>query len=128
MSNVVLVGHCRPDSSYLRLAVLAADPAAQVIRANDEAELAAALEHAPALLLVNRRLDGDFADSSGIGLIRRLRRSHPHVKAMLVSNYADAQEAAVAAGALEGFGKRHLSAPRTIELLRSALPGGVSAR
>jgi hypothetical protein len=40
---------------------------------------------------------------------------------MLVSNYADAQQAAVAAGALPGFGKREIGTPKVKELLRSAL-------
>jgi hypothetical protein len=40
---------------------------------------------------------------------------------MLVSNYADAQQAAVAAGALPGFGKRELGTPRVSQLIRDAL-------
>jgi hypothetical protein len=42
---------------------------------------------------------------------------------MLVSNYPDAQAAAVAAGALPGFGKRELGSARIPELIRSALQG-----
>ena len=40
---------------------------------------------------------------------------------MLVSNYADAQQAAVAAGAIEGFGKAELGADETEEKLRAVL-------
>jgi len=43
------------------------------------------------------------------------------VKAMLVSNYPEAQAAAVAEGALPGFGKREIGTPRVGELLREAL-------
>jgi hypothetical protein len=40
---------------------------------------------------------------------------------MLVSNYAEAQAAALAAGAAPGFGKREIGTPKVKELLRSAL-------
>ncbi len=40
---------------------------------------------------------------------------------MLVSNYPDAQAAAVANGALPGFGKREIGSPRVIELIKGAL-------
>jgi hypothetical protein len=40
---------------------------------------------------------------------------------MLVSNYADAQAAAVAAGALSGFGKREIGNPKVKQLLENAL-------
>jgi len=56
-----------------------------------------------------------------VALIRRLRASYPNVKTMLVSNYPDAQQAAVQAGALPGFGKRELGSPRVPELIRAAL-------
>ena len=40
---------------------------------------------------------------------------------MLVSNYHDAQQAAVAVGAVPGFGKRELGTPKAAQLLREAL-------
>ncbi len=40
---------------------------------------------------------------------------------MLVSNYEEAQEAAVEAGALNSFGKRELGTPKVKELLRAAI-------
>jgi hypothetical protein len=40
---------------------------------------------------------------------------------MLVSNYAEAQAAAVAAGAVPGFGKREIGQPRVAQLIREAL-------
>ena len=50
------------------------------------------------------------------------------VKMMLVSNYPDAQAAAVEAGALPGFGKRDIGSPRVKELLRQALTEDVPAK
>jgi two-component system chemotaxis response regulator CheY len=121
--RVILVGHCSPDSSYLSIAVKSVLPDASVERVNNDAALQPALEKGADLLLVNRVLDGDFADSDGIGLVKRLTSSHPNTKVMLVSNYPDAQARAVAAGALPGFGKSELNAPRTHEILASALGG-----
>ena len=119
--TIVLVGHCGPDSSYLRMAVLSAARGASVVAADSDQELERALEAKPVLILLNRLLDYGFAESEGVHLIRRLRESHPHVRTMLVSNYADAQAAAVQAGALPGFGKREIGTPRVMELLATAL-------
>ena len=60
-------------------------------------------------------------EHEGVALIRKIRASYPAIKTMLVSNYAEAQAAAVAEGALPGFGKREIGTPRVNELLRNAL-------
>ena len=119
--KVALVGHCGPDSSYLRLVVGKADRGISVVSADDEQSLQRVLEDGVDLLLLNRQLDWGFNESMGVDLLRRLRAIRPDVKAMLVSNYPDAQADAVAAGALPGFGKRDLGSPRVAELLREAL-------
>ena len=62
------------------------------------------------------------------GLLKRLRRLYPELKAMLISNYPDAQAAAVAEGALPGFGKRELGSLRVAELIRGALGAPVVAK
>lgn len=120
-TRVVLIGHCGPDSSYLRMAVGAADRTAQVVSADNEAELKKALAQGADLLLVNRQIDYGFSESEGVELIRRLARQHPDLKMMLVSNYPDAQAAAEEAGARPGFGKRDIGSPRVTDLLRDAL-------
>ena len=119
--KVVLVGHCGPDSSFLRIAVSRVGKDVQVLSADDGKELNRALEAGVDLLLLNRQLDYGFDDDEGIAVIRKLRPSYPNVKMMLVSNYAEAQAAAVAEGALPGFGKRELGTPRVAELIREAL-------
>ena len=73
------------------------------------------------LLLFNRELGYGFSETAGVKVIERLRAGNPALKAMLVSNYPDAQAAAEAAGALPGFGKRELGTKRVTELLREAL-------
>jgi hypothetical protein len=66
--KVALVGHCGPDSSYLRMTVAKAGRDIQVLSADD-----------------------------------------------------DAQQAALQAGALPGFGKRELGSPKIPEMIRAAL-------
>jgi ActR/RegA family two-component response regulator len=119
--KVVLVGHCGPDSSFLRIAVSRVARDVQVLSADDGIELQRVLNDGADLLLFNRTLDFGFDDYEGVAVIRKLRPHYPGVKMMLVSNYADAQAAAVAEGALPGFGKRELNTPRVSELIREAL-------
>jgi two-component system, chemotaxis family, chemotaxis protein CheY len=119
--RVALIGHCGPDSSYLRLAVAKVGREVQVLSADDDAGLKRLLDEGVDLLLLNRQLDYGFDETEGVGLIKKLRQHYPNVKTMLVSNYPDAQAAAVAAGALPGFGKRELGSPRVAELIRDAL-------
>lgn len=119
--RVALVGHCGPDASYLRLAVSRAVKDARIVAAEDEQELASQLAEGVDLLLFNRQLDFGFDTTEGIELIRRLRGRHPHTKMILISNHPEAQQAAVAAGALPGFSKREIGSPRVTELLRDAM-------
>jgi DNA-binding NarL/FixJ family response regulator len=124
--KVALVGHCGPDSSYLRMIVAKAGRDIQVFAADDENELMQLLERGIDLLLLNRQLDFGFDETEGVALIRRLHAQHASVKLMLVSNYPDAQAAAVKAGALPGFGKREMTSPRVPELIRLALGDGAA--
>ena len=119
--KVALVGHCGPDSSFLRIAVSRAQRDVQVLAVDDDGDLKRLLDGGVDLLLLNRQLDFGFDEQEGVALIRRIRANYPHVKTMLVSNYPDAQAAAVAEGALPGFGKREVNTPRVAEMLRAAL-------
>jgi DNA-binding NarL/FixJ family response regulator len=103
-------------------------PEVSIVSADDSRELSRALEATdPALVLFNRELGYSFDPSTGVETIELLRRSYPNLKMILVSNYTEAQQAAVAAGALPGFGKRELGTPRVLELLRDALSSDVAA-
>jgi two-component system, chemotaxis family, chemotaxis protein CheY len=119
--KIALVGHCGPDSSYLRMAVSRAVKGASVVAADDDHELHRVIEEGVDLLLLNRVLDYGFTSDEGVDVIRRLREKHPHLKMMLVSNYPEAQAEAVAAGALPGFGKREIGTSRVTEVLRQAV-------
>jgi hypothetical protein len=119
--KILLVGHCGPDSSYLRMTIKNADPTAQILAADDDGELKQSLEVGIDLVLFNRELGYGFSKPAGVDQIRAVRATHPGIKMMLVSNYPDAQAAAVAAGALPGFGKREVGTPRVTQVLRDAL-------
>ena len=118
--KVLLIGHCGPDSSYLRLAVRSAVPEAEVTATCDAEGLDRHLQGMD-LVLVNRVLDGLFDEENGIALIRRLKKEHAGAKFMLVSNYAEAQNAAVAVGALTGFGKKDIGTAAARTLIKTAL-------
>ncbi len=69
------------------------------------------------LVLVNRKLAVD--SSEGVALIERMKADPQlaNMPVMLLSNYPEAQRAAVAAGAEPGFGKAELAGPQTFEKL-----------
>ena len=119
--TIALVGHCGPDSSFLKMAVRAAAPGSTVVMADDDAELEKVAADAPDLLLFNRVMEVGFATESGVELIRALKAERPGLRVMLVSNYPDAQQAAVEAGALPGFGKNDIGREKAKAALRAAL-------
>ena len=118
--HVALVGHCIPDSSYLTITIHKAIPGAKIMRATDDASVDQAIRDG-ALLLINRQMEPGYSVSDGNEYIRRLRKSHPGARLMLISNFEFAQAQAVSDGALPGFGKDHLSQPSTLEKLREAV-------
>ena len=69
------------------------------------------------LVLINRILDAD--GTSGLDLLELLIENG--VPVMLVSDRADAQDAAVALGGVRGFGKSALSRPDTATVIQRAL-------
>jgi len=119
--RVVLVGHCGPDSSYLKLAITRAQRDLIVVFADDDAELAREIGKGVDLLMLNRVLDYGFDQTDGATMIAELRAKFPELKMMMVSNYPEAQAEAVAAGAVPGFGKRELGTERVTKLIREAL-------
>jgi len=79
------------------------------------------------LILVNRLFDADGV--SGLDFIKRLQ-NHDETRGtavMLLSNYPEAQEAAIALGARPGFGKGSLESQQTRENLAAVLTRSVLA-
>jgi ActR/RegA family two-component response regulator len=119
--QVVLVGHCGADSSYLRLTVKQADPEAVAVNAHNTQELKQLLDQGAALVLFNRQVDYGFNSYEGLDLIRECHASHPNAKLMMVTNYPEVQAEAIKAGAVPGFGKRELGSQRVKDLMKAVL-------
>ena len=103
----------------LKTAVGRALPEATIVSVNDVDALGEYRTPA-SLLLVNRELDGGFDSRSGIELIQQVIQQDDPPVVMLISNYEDAQQEALAAGATLGFGKTQLYDQSTTQLLREA--------
>jgi hypothetical protein len=126
--RIALVGHCGPDSWMLKGVVARAFPGAEVAMVNDAAATHAHAERAD-LLLVNRKLDGDFGTDSGLDLIRELLPlAKRRAAIMLVSNHVDAQAQAEALGAAPGFGKSKAGAPEAAQRMRAAVERVLTVR
>jgi len=118
---VLSVGQCRPDSAaighYLR-----SNFGAEVVTADTAAAALQLLaERSFQLVLLNRILDAD--GSEGMQILHEIRRQErwQELPVTLVSNYAEWQQKAVAAGALPGFGKAELNRPETRQRVAEAL-------
>lgn len=119
--RVLDVGNCWPDFVSIKR-FLTSHFDCEVMQAHGpEDALAELLQGEYALVLVNRKLDRDYSD--GIEVLKQIK-SDPalcHVPVMLVTNHAEHQDAAVAAGAERGFGKLELGDPTTHERLKPFL-------
>jgi two-component system chemotaxis response regulator CheY len=119
--RVLSVGQCGPDhgsisrtlSQAFGVEVVAADTATEALEQLRQQSFA--------LVLVNRVFDWD--GSSGLDLIRQVKNDPEtsQVPVMLVSNLADAQQQAIGAGALPGFGKASLGRPEMFQRVEGLL-------
>lgn len=119
--TVLSIGQCRPDSAaiahYLKsnfsVSILTADLADQAMKVLKE--------NAVHLVLINRVLDADGSD--GMAILNAIRQNpdYASIPVMLVTNYPDWQQKAIAAGAILGFGKAELNRPETRTRLAAVL-------
>lgn len=119
--RVLDVGNCGPDFMSIR-SFLTRTFSCEVEQVDDAAGAFAALKRqAFDLVLVNRKLDVDYSD--GIDVIRALKAdpATATVPVMLVTNYPEHQEVAVAVGALPGFGKLEFGKQETRDRLTAVL-------
>jgi hypothetical protein len=119
--RVVLVGHCSLDGPRLQEEIRAMPEEPEVLRVNDKAKLEAVCEEGENLLLVNREPVG--FDEEGIDIVRHVHERYPGQNVMLVSDFSDAQEEAVEAGAMQGFGKRDMGTPKLAKAVRRGMNG-----
>ena len=106
--TVLSVGQCGPDHASLsgflnqfNVRILTADLPADTLETLGREEVD--------LVLINRKLDRDYSD--GMDILRLIREDDQlsRVPVMIVSNFEDAQQAAVDAGGIYGIGKSELS-------------------
>jgi CheY-like chemotaxis protein len=119
--RVLDVGQCGPDHATIR-GYLTRNFDCEIVQVDDGAQALSQLRAGHFdLVLVNRKLDIDYSD--GIEVIRQLKAdpATAAVPVMLVTNYPEHQEAAIAAGAVRGFGKLEYGMPGTREKLASYL-------
>ena len=117
--RILLVGHCGVDGPRLQSEIRSFLKGANVERVNSDSDLRRACEDGADLLLVNREPLG--FETEGLDLIKQVRKDFPDQKVMLVSDHADAQQEAEAAGALRGFGKGDIGSPTLADAVKQAL-------
>ena len=119
--RVLSVGQCGFDHGGIAHAFRQAFGAEVTAAATEARALDLMRKEAFALVLVNRVFDADGA--SGVDFIRGVMADEKlrTTPVLLVSNYADAQAEAVAAGAEPGFGKAELGRPAMLERVRALL-------
>jgi len=103
--RVLDVGQCGPDHFAIR-SYLTRNFDCEVVQVHDAEDALAELRNGEFhLVLVNRKLDMDYSD--GVDVVRALKADPraANVPVMLVTNYPEHQDAAIAAGAVRGFGK-----------------------
>ena len=117
--RILDIGNCSLDHGAIT----------HMIRTNFDAEVDQANAAADALpmiqkndydlVMVNRILDMD--GSCGMEVIVEVQKQNSNLPVMLITNFAEHQDAAVAAGAVRGFGKNAVGSPQAIELLAAYL-------
>lgn len=119
--RVLDIGQCSPDHASISR-FLTSHFDVEVDRAHELDDALAKLRNQSYdLVMINRKLDADYSD--GMEVLRTIK-SDDHLKTtpvMLISNFAEAQEAAVAAGATPGFGKAELGSPASKEKVTAIL-------
>jgi CheY-like chemotaxis protein len=119
--RVLDVGNCTPDHTTIR-SYLTRNFDCEVVQAHDAADAMAKLRESRFdLVLVNRKLDIDYSD--GIDVIRKLKAEPDtaEVPVMIVTNYPEHQDAAMAEGAVRGFGKLEFENPATRQKIAAVL-------
>jgi CheY-like chemotaxis protein len=119
--TVLDVGNCVPDhSAVTRLMTKNFD--CEVLQADKADDALVTLKRQPVdLIVVNRKLDCDYSD--GLDVIRKIKADPElaQIPVMLLTNYPEHQDAAMAIGALRGFGKLEYDKPETLERLQPIL-------
>jgi len=122
-TKVLSIGQCRPDSAAIQYYLQSTFGSVVITADTADAAMRLLQDQRFDLVLINRILDADC--SSGMDILKsiRLNEAWDTLPVMLVSNYPEWQQAAIAAGALPGFGKAELNRAETREKLSAVLGG-----
>jgi len=119
--TVLDVGNCGPDHTAIS-AMLRKHFDVEILRSDQLSDTLAILgRQSVDLILINRKLDIDYSDGIDILRVIKASESYRDIPVMLITNYAEHQQQAIAVGAIQGFGKLELHAPETLERLRAIL-------
>jgi CheY-like chemotaxis protein len=119
--RVLDVGNCSLDHGSIR-GLLERQFRAEVVQAHGPDDALDLLRRERFdLVLVNRKLDADYSD--GLEIIKSIKgdKNLAAIPCMLITNYAEHQDTAVAIGAERGFGKKELAQPQTHARLAAVL-------
>lgn len=119
--RILDVGNCGPDHHSI-LSFFRKHFDAQVDQTNAAEDTLTAMRGAAYdLVVVNRKLDIDYTD--GLDVIKQIKADEgtAGVPVMLITNYDDHQDLAIAAGAVRGFGKLELEEPEVLERVKQIL-------
>ena len=114
--KVLDVGQCDLDHSNIT-SLLKTNFEVDVARAHSRSEaISMATVEGFDLVLVNRLFDADGSEGMAVVTDLKTNERTADVPVMIVSNYEEAQVAAVEAGAVRGFGKSALGSGATLDL------------
>jgi CheY-like chemotaxis protein len=126
--RVLDVGNCVPDHNAIHR-MLTSNFDVEVLQTHGLQDTLETLHNtAVDLVLINRKLDQDYSDGTEILKAIKQDASLASVPVMIVTNYAEHQDAAVALGALRGFGKLELRSAETQQKLAAVLESAPAQR
>ena len=119
--TVLDVGNCVPDHASINR-LLTSHWDVEVLQTHAGPDTLALLRlRSVHLVLINRKLDCDYSD--GTEILKQLKADPLLAKTpvMIITNFAEHQDSAVALGAERGFGKLELQDPTTRQKLNAFL-------
>jgi two-component system chemotaxis response regulator CheY len=119
--RVLDVGQCGPDHATIR-SYLTRNFDCEVVQTHGSDDTLAKLKGGNFdLVLINRKLDADYSDGLEILKLIKADSAVADVPVMIVTNYPEHQDAAIAAGGIRGFGKLEYDRVETKERLAAVL-------
>ncbi len=119
--RVLDVGNCAPDFAAITR-LLTSNFDCQIDQAHSPEDALSKLRAGEyALVTINRKLDRDYTD--GVEILKAIKADADicEVPVMLITNFDEHQDAAVALGAERGFGKLEYEQTETLAKLKAIL-------